>query len=287
MDTSPSVHPLDETQTTSAPTSPNVPYTRKTSVSFNLHNNNPLQSQTSKSSDSIATLPLDGVQALPTPHVQTPSVASSSSGHPSSLLRNRMEGKANQIAQSSDLSSTPGTAGTDSGDEQQRPPPIRRNTGPGGRYIDMPEQEPRWTAKVSAGLRKLYTRYSPSLTLENKGSIARDHLANERTYLAWLRSSLSLITVGVAVTQLFRLQHPGTNPNELIKVSELGRPLGGSFICLGILFLWLGTSRYFHNQTVLSYGQFPASRGSVILATVTILAVLLACFIIVILQGRS
>ncbi|KAG0083015.1 hypothetical protein BGZ93_002077 [Podila epicladia] len=266
MDTSPSVHPLDETQTTSAPTSPNVPYTRKTSVSFNLHNNNPLQSQTSKSSDSIATLPLDGVQALPTPHVQTPSVASSSSGHPSSLLRNRMEGKANQIAQSSDLSSTPGTAGTDSGDEQQRPPPIRRNTGPGGRYIDMPEQEPRWTAKVSAGLRKLYTRYSPSLTLENKGSIARDHLA---------------------VTQLFRLQHPGTNPNELIKVSELGRPLGGSFICLGILFLWLGTSRYFHNQTVLSYGQFPASRGSVILATVTILAVLLACFIIVILQGRS
>lgn len=90
-----------------------------------------------------------------------------------------------------------------------------------------------------------------------------------------------------AVTQLFRLQQPGSSPNELIKVSNLGRPLGGSFICLGILFLWLGTSRYFHNQTVLSYGQFPASRGSVVLATVTVLSVLLACFIIVVLQGRT
>ncbi|KAI7825985.1 hypothetical protein BC939DRAFT_389910, partial [Gamsiella multidivaricata] len=110
-------------------------------------------------------------------------------------------------------------------------------------------------------------------------------LANERTYLAWLRSSLSLITVGVAVTQLFRLQI-NTSPassHELIKVSELGRPLGGSFIALGIVFLWLGTSRYFHSQSVLSYGQFPASRGSVIIATVSIMAVLLACFIIVIL----
>lgn len=94
-------------------------------------------------------------------------------------------------------------------------------------------------------------------------------------------------TAPPAVTQLFRLQNTGSNPNALIKVSELGRPLGGSFIGLGILFLWLGTSRYFHNQTVLSYGQFPASRGSVVLATVTVLGVLIACFIIVILQGRT
>jgi len=100
-------------------------------------------------------------------------------------------------------------------------------------------------------------------------------------------STLTNIAPPPAVTQLFRLQNPGSSPNELIKVSELGRPLGGSFICLGMIFLWLGTSRYFHNQTVLSYGQFPASRGSVVLATVTVLSVLLACFIIVVLQGRS
>ncbi|KAF9352430.1 hypothetical protein BGX26_009754 [Mortierella sp. AD094] len=165
----------------------------------------------------------------------------------------------------------------------------RRNTGPGGRLLEDVSNitPPSWKTKLFDYLQELYTKYSPSLTLENKGSIARDHLANERTYLAWLRSSLSLITVGVAVTQLFRLQSSTAPTIELIKVSELGRPLGGSFIALGIVFLWLGTSRYFHSQSVLSYGQFPASRGSVILATVSVMSVLLACFIIVILQGRT
>ncbi|RMD44605.1 hypothetical protein DV735_g503, partial [Chaetothyriales sp. CBS 134920] len=44
-----------------------------------------------------------------------------------------------------------------------------------------------------------------SITLENKGSVARDHLALERTFLAWLRTSLAFASIGIAVTQLFRL----------------------------------------------------------------------------------
>ena len=213
--------------------------------------------------------------------------------HPSSAgsqLRNRLDSKPTPTSSAGmppHLTSNISSLSTDT------PRPLqRRDTGPGGRLIvsENPEATPRWTTRVSTHMLAIYTKYSPSLTLENKGSIARDHLANERTYLAWLRSSLSLITVGVAVTQLFRLQTTTANEppsNELIKVSELGRPLGGSFIALGIMFLWLGTSRYFHSQSVLSYGQFPASRGSVIIATVTVMGVLLACFIIVILEGRT
>ena len=44
-----------------------------------------------------------------------------------------------------------------------------------------------------------------SISLENKGSVARDHLALERTFLAWLRTSLAFASIGVAITQLFRL----------------------------------------------------------------------------------
>lgn len=219
-------------------------------------------------------------------------------------LRNRSQAASSPSNDNNSMAPAPdnsnscvGNLSTIAASEIAPKPPIRRNTGPGGRYLPAEGEEPlpkTWTHRVTDILRELYRRYSPSLTLENKGSIARDHLANERTYLAWLRSSLSLITVGVAITQLFRLQNTSsgmgtpTQPTpELIKVSELGRPLGGSFIALGILFLWLGTSRYFHNQSVLSYGQFPASRGSVVLATVTVMAVLLACFILVIIQGRT
>jgi uncharacterized membrane protein YidH (DUF202 family) len=33
--------------------------------------------------------------------------------------------------------------------------------------------------------------------LKNTGSVARDHLASERTFLAWMRTSVSLAMAGV------------------------------------------------------------------------------------------
>lgn len=36
-----------------------------------------------------------------------------------------------------------------------------------------------------------------SLELKNTGSVARDHLASERTFLAWMRTSISLAMAGV------------------------------------------------------------------------------------------
>ena len=36
---------------------------------------------------------------------------------------------------------------------------------------------------------------------DNTGSYARDHLANERTQLAWLRTSANVIVVGLAVAR--------------------------------------------------------------------------------------
>ena len=36
-----------------------------------------------------------------------------------------------------------------------------------------------------------------SVVLENSGSVARDHLASERTFLAYVRTSLALSSAGV------------------------------------------------------------------------------------------
>lgn len=40
-------------------------------------------------------------------------------------------------------------------------------------------------------------RWNPCLTLENSGSVARDHLASERTFLAYARTSLAIAGTGV------------------------------------------------------------------------------------------
>ncbi|KAK4048170.1 asparagine-linked glycosylation protein [Microbotryomycetes sp. JL221] len=150
-------------------------------------------------------------------------------------------------------------------------------------------------------------------------SVARDHLALERTYLAWLRTSLALASIGIAITQLFRLPSSTTVPsdtatvaqalqtqvsdvinstavaessivqleaimallveqsnqidilkqqvNDPLKYRHLGKPIGGTFIALALLFLVLGSTRYFVCQAALMLepqSMFPPSRRSVI-----------------------
>ncbi|KAL7628637.1 hypothetical protein AAE478_000152 [Parahypoxylon ruwenzoriense] len=71
-----------------------------------------------------------------------------------------------------------------------------------------------------------------SIELENKGSVARDHLALERTFLAWLRTSLSFASIGIAITQLFRLNTSigGDGDPGFQTTRHIGKPLGATFI---------------------------------------------------------
>lgn len=120
----------------------------------------------------------------------------------------------------------------------------------------------------------------------------------ERTFLAWLRTSLAFASIGIAVTQLFRLNKSinehGTSPSEVLdpllahfhidpanakdlrslsamaddtsqRLGNVGKPLGATFIGLSILVLLVGFHRYFESQYWITRGKFPASRGSVAL----------------------
>jgi hypothetical protein len=54
-------------------------------------------------------------------------------------------------------------------------------------------------ADVSPSKVTYWDRISPKLVLKNHGSVARDHLASERTFLAYVRTSIAIASVGIGM----------------------------------------------------------------------------------------
>jgi putative membrane protein len=105
---------------------------------------------------------------------------------------------------------------------------------------------------VTKVLRRLFT---PRL-VENSGSTARDLLAQERTYLAYLRTSLATLTAGFALHEL------GANSTPSLIVMTAGQAL-----LLG------ATARHYRVTKALAGGMFIPLRGGVITMTTATAAV--------------
>ena len=155
--------------------------------------------------------------------------------------------------------------------------------------------QPESKHDIDVFTRSMTTPLKLSLVLENKGNVARDHLASERTYLAYVRTSLACAGAGVgactrvsmhrsltiisAVVQLLMVNSTRTGGQS----SDLrfAKPLGATIILCGILILVFGACatqlqrcqalilchqglvRYFGTQSALVRGEFPVARYSV------------------------
>ncbi len=104
----------------------------------------------------------------------------------------------------------------------------------------------------------------------------------ERTFLAWMRTSLAFASIGIAITQLFRLNASLANEKTNQHFRRLGKPLGITFIGISILVLLLGYQRFYQPQQWLMKGKFPASRGPIILVSLVSFALMLASLVVVI-----
>lgn len=99
----------------------------------------------------------------------------------------------------------------------------------------------------------------------DSGSRARDHMANERTFLAWLRTGGTVMALGLAVAQLNRV--PDTS-NALIA--------GGILVVVGAAGVINGAARYSRVNDQLSeqrYATGARGRDAMIAAGVLIVAI--------------
>ena len=78
---------------------------------------------------------------------------------------------------------------------------------------------------------------NPALVLQNSGSVARDHLASERTYLAYVRTSLGLTVAGVGIVQLFTITDFTSTEASAIPLLEANRRVHKLAMALGIMIL--------------------------------------------------
>jgi putative membrane protein len=86
---------------------------------------------------------------------------------------------------------------------------------------------------------------------------ARDHLANERTFLAWVRTGAAIVVFGfaigrfaIAVRQLTALQgHP-------VRTAGISVWLGSATIAAGVILVVSGLLRYRKTRAQLEAGTF-------------------------------
>lgn len=150
--------------------------------------------------------------------------------------------------------------------------------------------------------------------MPHRPPLTRTPFPTERTFLAWMRTSLAFASIGIAVTQLFRLNSASskTNANYFDPVSNsysgilpphlalsdydsaafhassasarlrsVGKPLGSTFIGVSILILVVGFHRYFQSQYWIIRGKFPASRGSVALTAFVAASLIIATLAVI------
>lgn len=108
------------------------------------------------------------------------------------------------------------------------------------------------------------------------GSQARDHMANERTYLAWLRTAANVMVLGLAIAKFA----VGSEGNDITAIAA-----GIILVVVGALGIVEGIVRYRRVSREIEHGAFTTgSRGRepVIAGIVLILAVIAALVLVLV-----
>lgn len=107
---------------------------------------------------------------------------------------------------------------------------------------------------------------STILPKKRNSSRIRDHLANERTYLAWMRTAIALMGFGVVIARIRIFQPP------MMPTPGNGWKLGLTFAVVGLISVVLSTKHYFAVRHDIDEDTYePADRWVVLFSLAIIL----------------
>ncbi|MBM7622065.1 putative membrane protein [Bacillus tianshenii] len=110
-------------------------------------------------------------------------------------------------------------------------------------------------------------------TEQNKQTIdsryIQQHLANERTFLAWLRTAIAIIGVGFLVTNLHFTMKTSLSPFSDLLASIIGL----SSVGLGIVTIIMATVTYFKKTKTINDQSFRTTKTTVVTLAIFVITI--------------
>jgi putative membrane protein len=119
---------------------------------------------------------------------------------------------------------------------------------------------------------------------------ARDHLANERTFLAWVRTSVAIVVFGFAIGRFaIAMRQLTAFQGVASKTTGLSVWMGMSSILAGVVMVVAGLMRYRKTRAQLEEGKFEPVGFVVNLVTIVtaLFGLALAGYLIYVEKGLS
>jgi putative membrane protein len=127
----------------------------------------------------------------------------------------------------------------------------------------------------------------PAAPLHNDKK-ATEHLANERTFLAWVRTSIAIISLGFVVAKFsLWLSELAVRFDPQARSSHSGAslPIGIAMMVIGAVFAGLAARRYHKVTHDIERGVVGADRGLVLFVTIAVVVLAAVMIIFMVLSA--